>query len=148
MTVSQHIRPTFRALTKEPGFVILSVFTLALGIGANTAIFTLINSLLLRPLPFRDPRGLVLVSEVPRNQQNVPGCFSYPHYQQLQQENRGFAGIAAFSFDVLNLNKPGEAEQLAAARVSWNFFKVLGVRPYVGRVSSLKMTRPGHDLRS
>ncbi len=143
ITISHHIRPTFRVLRKEPGFVAISVFTLALGIGANTAIFSLINSLLFRPLPFKDPKSLVLVSEVPKNQPNVPGPFSYPHYQELQQDSRGFAGMAAFSSDVLNISKPGEAEQLTAARVSWNFFEVLGVRPQFGRSFQPEDDLPG-----
>lgn len=106
---------------------------LALGIGATTTIFTLINSILLRPPPYQNPHELVFVTEVMRNGEAEVGCFSYPQYKMMLEHVRIFSGLAAFSADSLNMSGRGEAEQLAGARVAWNFFQILGVRPALGR---------------
>lgn len=130
----QDFRHAVRTLGKTPGFTIVAVAILALGIAANTTIFTLVNSLLLRPLPYQDPGKLVLVTEAARTSQpNQIGCFSYPHYTMMVERNRVFSGLAAFTGEAFNLTNRGDAEQVAAARVSWNFFDVLGVRPALGR---------------
>ena len=124
-------RYAVRLLGKSPVFTAVAVLTLALGIGANTAIFTVTNALLLRPLPYRNPQALMLVTSLDRAEQ--VGCLTYPRYTLIAADHRGFSAIAAFAPDTANLTGLGDAEQAQVARVSWNFFDVLGVRPAVGR---------------
>jgi putative ABC transport system permease protein len=130
-------------LLKSPGFALVAIVTLALGIGANTAIFSVANALLLRPLPYAHPERLVLVyAEKP----DTPGDIhplSYPHATFLSEKSRAFSGFAAFTSENFNLTGVGDPEQLSAARVSWNFFDVLGVRPAMGRAFLPEEDRPG-----
>ena len=117
-------------LSKSPGFAAVAILTLGLGIGANTAIFTVANTLLLRPLPYGDPGRLVLLMADRRGQ--LQG-FSYLRYTQLREQSRSFTGVAAYASDTFNLTGRGDPEQLTSARISANFFDVLGVRPEIGR---------------
>jgi putative ABC transport system permease protein len=129
----QDIRYAFRALRKNPGFTAVAVITLACGIGANTAIFTLVNALLLRPLAVESPSQLFTVYTTdPKN----PGDLgvSYPNYEEYRDKNEVFSGLLASSFTGVTLGTTGEPEQLAAELVSGNFFRVLGVSPLIGRV--------------
>ena len=116
-------------LAKSPGFTFVAILTLALGIGANTAIFTVANALLLRPLPYRDPDRLVRIGT---NREQV-SFLSLPFYNVLNEHNRSFAGIAAYQGETFNLSGRGEPDQITAERVSSNFFEVLGVQPVAGR---------------
>ena len=124
------LRYAVRMLAKSPGFAVVAILTLALGIGANTAIFTVANTLLLRPLPYADPGRLALLFADRRGQ--LQG-FSYLRYSLLRDQTRSFSGVAAFASDTFNLTGRGDPEQLSSARVSANFFDVLGVRPELGR---------------
>ena len=117
-------------LAKSPGFALVAILTLALGIGANTAIFTVANTLLLRPLPYADPGRLALLFADRRGE--LQG-FSYLRYNLLSEHSRSFSSVAAFASDTFNLTGRGDPEQLSAARVSANFFDVLGIRPELGR---------------
>ncbi|OHB65276.1 MAG: hypothetical protein A2Y77_00650, partial [Planctomycetes bacterium RBG_13_62_9] len=120
-----------RTLKRNPGFTTVAVLTLALGIGANTAVFTLIDALLLKPLPVSDPQRLVCVAE----QGDVPLC--YPHYEQLCRESQSFSGL--FAADkvrkrrLLVAGASGQVELIQAQAVTANFFEVLGVRVALGR---------------
>jgi putative ABC transport system permease protein len=130
-TLLKDLRYGFRVLSKKPGFTLIAVVALALGIGANTAIFSVVNGVLLRPLPFEDPDKLVRLSEW---SEQVPGMsISYPNFLDWREQNKVFAGIAATQFDSYNLTGAGEPERLQGRNVSWNFFEVLGVRPSKGR---------------
>ncbi len=127
------VRPAFRMLAKNPGFTCIVVLTLALGIGANTAIFTIANALLLRSLPYQDPDRLVLVSAPPSNERAETGWLSLPFFEVLRDRARSFSGLAAATFETFSLTGHGDPEQIYAARTSWNFFDVIGVRPIAGR---------------
>ncbi|HUZ03887.1 MAG TPA: ABC transporter permease, partial [Acidobacteriaceae bacterium] len=124
------IRYALRQLGKAPGFTITVVVTLALGIGANTAIFTLIDAVMLRALPVAAPKQLV---EVDRLHNNQRGGFSYPFYEQFRDHNRVFSGVLTISNTPLHLSN-GDGDADASGRyVSGNFFQVLGVHAVLGR---------------
>ena len=130
-TLWQDIRYGFRMLLKKPGFTAVAALALALGVGANTAIFSVVNGVLLRPLPFKDPERLVRLGEWSKE---VPGMsISYPNFKDWREQNRVFDGVAATQFDSYNLTGSDEPERLQGRNVSWNFFDVLGVRPALGR---------------
>jgi predicted permease len=124
------LRYAARTLTKTPGFTLTAVLTLALGIGANTAIFSVANALLLRPLPYQDGDELAIVTNA-RGPNRRP--FSYLRAEFLREHCRSISGLAPFMSDNFNMTGHGEPEQLSAVRVGSNFFEVLGVRPALGR---------------
>ena len=130
----QDIRYGFRVLAKRPGFTAAAVLTLALGIGLNTAIFSLYNGVLLRPLPARDPERLVnLYSAI----QGEPGSrtFSYPEYLFFRERNTVFSSVAAFAGGRVLLGEGGAApETLHVHMVSANYFGMLGAAPALGRM--------------
>jgi putative ABC transport system permease protein len=123
------IRFAFRVLVKNPAFTALAILTLALGIGANTAIFTVANSVLLRPLPYKDPGQLVRIS----TDRDGTNELSLPYYTLLSNTNRSFSGVTAYQRDNVNLVGRDGAEEIQAERVTWNFFDVLGAKPVAGR---------------
>jgi putative ABC transport system permease protein len=131
-----------RMLAKSPSFALVAILILALGIGANCAIFTVVNSVLLTPLPYPSPDRLVLLYSAIANQRDELQPFSYPHFQQIAEQNHSFSGIAAFTSETFNLTGRGDPEQITSARVSWNFFDVLGVRPSLGRNFLQEEDRP------
>ncbi len=133
------IRYAFRVLLKNPAFTALAIATLALGIGANTAIFTVANSVLLRPLPYSDPNQLVRIS----TDREGTNELSLPYYTLLSSTNRSFSGVTAYQRDVVNLVGRDGAEELQAERVTWNFFDVLGAKPVAGRTFNPDEDQPG-----
>ena len=137
------VRYAFRTLLKSPGFAVVAILTLALGIGANTVIFTVANALLLRPLPYADPDRLELVAMAANNQRSELGVMSFLRFTTLVERNRSFTGLAGFVNEDFNLSGQGEAEQLRAARVSWNFFDILGAHPVLGRSFTADEDQPG-----
>ena len=139
----QDVRYGLRLLAKSPGFAAIAIFTLALGIGANTAIFTVADALLLKPLPYSDPQQLLLVYATRTADRTAVGPFSHPRFELLRQRVRSFSSFAVFTFDRFNLTGRGEPQQVPAARVSWSFFNVLGVRPLLGRAFSPDEDQPG-----
>jgi putative ABC transport system permease protein len=128
-----------RQLGKNPGFTLMAILTLALGIGANTAIFTVASSLLLRPFSYPDPQQLVSI--VVKNKTEASDG-TLGRYELLRDHNRSFQGVAAWTNDNLNLTGHGEPLQVPVARVSANFFFMLGVRPQLGRTFSDDEGRP------
>jgi putative ABC transport system permease protein len=132
-SVLRDLRYAFRTLARNPGFACISVLALALGIGANSAIFTVVNSVLLEPLRFQKPEQLVVVRE--RNLKAGFPQFSLSpgNYQGYRDRNHTFSGIAAFGRAGFNLAGGGEPERLTGTRVALNFFDVLGRRPAMGR---------------
>ncbi|HKG12766.1 MAG TPA: ABC transporter permease, partial [Pyrinomonadaceae bacterium] len=130
-TLWQDVRFGVRMLLKKPVFTAIAVLALALGAGANTAIFSVVNGVLLRPLPYKDPDKLVRLGEWSKQ---VPGMsISYPNFKDWRERNRVFDGLAATQFDSYNLTGGDEPERLQGRNVSYNFFDVLGVVPSVGR---------------
>jgi putative ABC transport system permease protein len=129
-----NIRYSLRQLLKNPGFTFIAILTLALGIGANTAIFSVINAVLLRPLPYPQPDRLVLVRE--RTNIFESGSVSLSNYLDWRASQRGFTDLALFRRDDTNLSgatSDVEAERVGLARVTYNFLSVLGVPPELGR---------------
>jgi len=129
----------WRMLRKNPAFTVAAILTLALAIGANTAIFTVTNALLLRPFPYRAPELLVTVGA---KDQNKDFGGTLLRYELLRDHSQSFEGVAAFTTDNLNLTGRGEPLQVPIARVSANFFSLLGVEPQLGRTFTDDEGRP------
>jgi predicted permease len=127
------LRYGMRALRRSPGFAAAAIFSLALGIGANTAIFTLINALLLRTLPVREPQQLVLVARSDMVSDRSTS-FPYPFYRDLRDHNAVFSGVLCYTDMSPSLRVGASPERVTGELVSGNYFDVLGVRPYVGRL--------------
>ena len=138
----QDLRYGFRMLANSPGFTAVAVLTLALGIGANSAIFTLVNAYLLRPLPVAEPGRLVLVSEI-QAAKGFVGSVSFPTYLDWREQNQVFEELAAVRGEDFNLTGTDEPERLYGARVSAGFFRTLGVRPILGRGFLPEEDKPG-----
>ena len=120
-----------RSLKKAPSFAAVAILTLALGIGANTAIFSVVNGVLLSPLPYRDPARIVCLFEKKPNFEN--GSISYLNFLDWQRMNRTFAALAAYRSTGFNLTGAGEPEHLHGEMISAGFFEILGVSPVLGR---------------
>src|SRR5882757_11050768 len=134
-SLSQDLRYGFRMLAKSPAFSLIAVLTLALGIGANTAIFSVVNGVLLNPLPFHQPDQLVsMFQEIP-NFKN--GSISYPNFTDWRRMNTTFAGMAAYRSMGFNLSGNGEPERLHGEMISAGFFEILGVHPIMGRTFAI-----------
>ena len=126
------IRYALRTLGRSPGFAAVAVLTLALGIGANTALFSIVNAVLLNPLPYPHADELVVVHE---SKPNFPsGSISYPNFRDWQRENRTFAAMAVYRSYAFGLTGLGEAERVRAEFVTSDLFPLLGVKPILGRV--------------
>jgi putative ABC transport system permease protein len=126
----QDLRYGVRMLLKNPGFTTIAVLTLALGIGANTAIFTLLDKVLIRPLPVERPDQLVTFVE---DASGAPAIFSYPLYAELRDRNDVLSGVVAFDQKPFSLSDGSQSERLIGQIVSGNYFTTLGVRPALGR---------------
>jgi putative ABC transport system permease protein len=129
---AQDLRYGWRTMRKSPGFTAVAVLTLGLGVGANTAVFSAINSVLLRPLPYKDPQQLVRVWEVQVGQDQA--LFSPAEFLDYRAQNQSFSGMAAFRPASLTLTGAGEPEQLDGSIVSADYFSLLGVQAERGRV--------------
>ncbi len=125
-------------LAKTPGFTIIAVFTLALGIGANTAIFSVVNAVLLKPLPFPSPQQLVAFGRTNTRQkdQNTLGVLSYPDFFDFREQNRTLASTAVFRDRSFALTGERGASSLRGLKSSAEFFDVLGIKPVIGRTFS------------
>jgi predicted permease len=129
-------------LMKNPGFTAVAVLSLALGIGANTAIFSLVDAFLLRPLPVKNPEQLVLVDRV-RPKGGIADDFPYPTFEQFRDHNHSFSGMFAWDDSHVAVTVDGQAEMVDADFVSGNYFEVLGVDALLGRVFTSEDDRPG-----
>jgi hypothetical protein len=134
----QDLRYGLRMLAKSPGFAAVAILTLALGIGANTALFSVVNGVLFNPLPYPHPEQLVWLAESKPN--FATGSISFPNFRDWQKDNLTFSGMAvyrSYNFNILGL---GDAEQVRARFITSDFFSVLGINPVVGRTFA-----PGED---
>jgi putative ABC transport system permease protein len=132
ITIGQDIRYGFRMLARKPVFTALAILTLALGIGANTAIFSVVDAVLLRPLPYRNPGQLVQLWQT----ESSPGSFPLTGQDFLdwRAQNRTFEDMAVYSFQQsFNLSGSGGPERVTGVRVQTNFFSILGIQPVLGR---------------
>jgi predicted permease len=136
----QDLRYGARMLLTNPGFTAVVVATLALGIGANAALFSVVNGVLLNPLPYPQPEQLVSIHQSKPNFET--GAIPYPNFRDLQKENRTFSAMAISRGYGFSLTGRGEAERVSAQLVSADFFSVLGLKPALGRVFA-----PGEDER-
>ena len=131
----------FRRLKNDPGFAAVAIVTLALGIGANSAMFSIVNAVLLRPLPYRDPAGLVLLSE---HWQQFPRLsVSYLNYRDWRDQSHSFEAVGAVRNSITTMTGGAEAERIPSQNVTANLFDLLGVRPALGRTFSAAEDRAG-----
>jgi putative ABC transport system permease protein len=141
----QDIKHSLRTLLKRPGFSLVAVFTLALGIGANTAIFSVVNATLLRPLPFKDPEQVVMVwGYLPKMAQIDKLPNSSANFLNLKAQSQSFERLAAFRSWSWQLTGDGEPERVNGARVSADFFEAVGTGPTLGRVFTADEDRPNN----
>src|ERR1700750_2823690 len=126
------IRYALRMLTKNPAFAGVVVLTLALGIGANAAIFSLLDQVLLQSLPVANPDQLVVLS-VYDKEPDIDSSFSYPMYLDLRDRNSAFSGVIARGGTQMNVSYGDQTERVSGELVSGNFYEVLGVRSWAGR---------------
>jgi hypothetical protein len=132
-TVLQDLRYGLRMLAKNPGFTAIAILTLALGIGANSTIFSWIDSTMLNPIPGQSRTGdLVTVMRGERSEHPTPP-FSYPDYVDLRARTQSLSGLLAYHDDYVSLTGTGKPERIYAATVSADYFELLGVRPALGR---------------
>jgi putative ABC transport system permease protein len=132
-TLIQDLRFSARMLRKNPGFTLIAVVTLALGIGANTAIFSVVHALTLRPLPYHEPDRLALMSREGRNAIRRM-AISYPNYNDWRERAQSFEGMASSRSTSFNLTGVERAARLRGQMVNWNFFQLLGIQPQLGRL--------------
>src|SRR5579872_1174280 len=131
-TLLQDARFSLRTLRNSPGFALIAVVTLALGIGANTTIFSWINSTLLNPIPGITHTGSLVSPFVGTNPAD-PNVFSYLDYIDLRDRNHSFSGLAAHSLHPIDLTGHGKPQRVWGDLVSANFFDVLELKPFLGR---------------
>jgi predicted permease len=143
------LRYAFRQLAKSPGFTTVAVITLALGIGANSSVFQLINAVRLRSLPVQAPQELaeIRIADTTgiRGHHGAPGNFTYPLWTKLREEQQVFSGICAWGRETFELAPAGESHPVRGLRVSGDFFHVLGIRPDRGRLFSTTDDRRDHN---
>ena len=129
----QDLRYGARMLVKKPGFTLVAIITLALGIGANTAIFSVVNAVLLRPLPFSKPEQLAMINTTNLARGITNFGTSMPDYRAWRDRNQTFEKMAAFSTTSFNISGTTEPERVSGAQVSTDLFGLLGVAPVSGR---------------
>jgi len=132
-TLVQDFRYAIRMLLKNPGFTLVAALALALGIGANTAIFSVVNAVMIRPLPYRDASRLVMVWEDNRNRGKHQNVISPANFLDWKEQSDVFEDMAALYDTHVNLTDVADPEELAAQRVTLNMFDLLGAQPLLGR---------------
>jgi putative ABC transport system permease protein len=140
------VRHAVRMLAARPGFTAVAVLTLALGIGANTAIFSVVRSMLLEPLPFRDPDRLVMLWEADATNPQRTTIVSMPNYADFSRGVQAFEDTAIFEYLNFNFSGDREAERVPGLRVSASAFRMLGIEPEIGRTFTAAEDAPGHNV--
>ncbi|MGB7028997.1 MAG: ABC transporter permease [Candidatus Acidiferrum sp.] len=141
MSFWQDVRYGLRVLLKSPGFTAIAVLTLALGIGANTALFSVVNGVLLNPLPFPNPDQLVAVYS--KTAEFEQSSISYPNFLDWVRDNHSFSKLGAFRSEEYNMTGQGEPERLHGHMISADFFPALGINPVLGRYFLPEEDKPG-----
>jgi putative ABC transport system permease protein len=148
-TLADDIRFGIRLLRKSPGFALTVILLLGLGIGATTAVFSLVDAVLLKPLPYPDPGEIVMPWIVPPKGAEVGGYEKFPwdptQFHAAEKETQTFRYLGAFESANFNLTGVGEPALLEGLRVSWGFFPALGVQPALGRIFTQQEDQPGHE---
>ena len=143
------LRFAMRQMRKAPAFALTIVLLLGLGIGSVTAVFSLVDAVLLRPVPYPDPSSLVIPWDIAPADMNIDGFTEYPwnpiHYHALMRETKPFRYLGAFLGSNFNLTGLGDPAMLEGASVSWGFFPALGVQPELGRFFTRDEDAPGHE---
>src|SRR5260370_3631868 len=148
-SLASDIRYAVRNLMSARGSAIVALVTLALGIGAPTAMFTVVNALLLRPLPFRAPDQLVALGEFDTRQQGaaIPiGNFSYPDFSDVRERNHSFEAVSVYSGNTYTATGIGQPLHTEVENVSANLFELLGTLPALGRTFVPEEDQPGHHV--
>jgi putative ABC transport system permease protein len=141
----QDVRFAVRTLRKSPGFTFLAVLCLALGIGVNTTIFSVVNAMLLRPFPFAEPERLVALLDTQVKNGIDDASLSYKNFVDWREQNSVFAQVAAYDWRSLTLSDGDEPERLEGSAITWDLFPMLGVRPALGRGFRAEEDRPGAE---
>jgi len=142
-TLLQDLRYGARTLLKKPGFTLIAVVTLALGIGANTAIFSVVNAVLLRPLPYAEPERLVALWEGNKRRPESRNSISYPNFFDWRAQSQSFERMASYYTNNMALTDIATPVNLRSAVVSPDLFAVLGVKPRLGRWFVAEEEKPG-----
>ena len=137
----QDIRYAWRALVKQPAFTVVAVATSGLGIGATTAIFSVLHSVVLRPLAIEDPDRVMLIAD--GIDRGGPWSVSIGNYADYKRDSRGFSAMGAIYWTSVNLSADGVPERVAGARADRDFFSVMGRAPALGRLFSADEDQPG-----
>src|SRR5262245_45406184 len=140
----QDIRFGARMLLNKPGFTLIAVITLALGVGANSVIFGFFNGILLRPLPFQQPEQLVLLDEIASKRGAASLGVSFPNYLDWRAQNQVFSDLGGYQDITFTLTGVGDAEELPGAMASDRLFELLGVAPQLGRTFTPEENQPAH----
>src|SRR5436309_851745 len=140
-TLWQDVRYGARMLLKNPGISLIVILALALGIGANTAIFSVVNAVLLRPLPYEESDRIVFLNETSKTMSDI--SISYPNFSDWRDQNHVFEKIGVYNRNSYNLTGYGEAERIVTAQVSADLFSALRVNASLGRVFTNEEDKPG-----
>ncbi|MFH1572916.1 MAG: ABC transporter permease [Acidobacteriota bacterium] len=141
----QDLKFSVRLMMKSPGFTLAAAVTLALGIGANTALYSVVDAVLVQPLPYADPGRVVALWETQTGAGQTRWRMTPADYLDVKAQNRVFEGVAAFTASGAILTGEGEPEQLLGSRVAGEYFQVLGIRPAIGRFFGPEACRPGAE---
>jgi predicted permease len=145
VVMTSDVRYAARQLLRSPGFTTVAVVGLALGIGANVALFSVVNSVFLRPLPYHEPDRLVRLTSTHEAQQLIRVGFSHPRYLEVQQRQQVFGDLALAAFNAFTLTGRGDPEQLVGLQASASLLPTLGLQPALGRNFSASEDRPGGE---
>src|SRR5712692_2184814 len=137
----QDLRFAFRVLRKNPGFTAVAILTLALGIGATTAIFSVVYGVLLRPLPYADSNRIMAIFEV--NSKGTWSSLAEPNFDDFRDQNRSFQAIAKYNDDVVSISGASQPTRTAVAHISPDFLKVFGIQLILGRDFSASDAKKG-----
>jgi len=144
-TLWNDLRYGWRVMRRSPGFAAVAILTLAIGIGANAAIFSIVNGVLLRPLPFPDSSRIVTIWETDANRNVVRGTASPAEFLDWRDMNHSFAELSGWRSLLFTITGSGNAEQVHGSQVTGNFFRMLGVGPVIGRDFSSEDEKPGRE---